>query len=127
MELSEHKISKLEVLSNDINSLDDECLNKSLGKPDEESTSLEKTNGISFSGYQETERDLASSKLQQELSSCGIFVSGQIYPDSLWGGLDSYSGDLVHNKINEARYANRISDAEYNKLIDMLKKACHYQ
>lgn len=127
MEITEHKTSKLEELSKDINYLDDKDLDKSLGKIDEESISLEKSKEISFTGSQETERDLASSKLQQELSSCGIYVSGQIYSDSLWGGLDSYSGNLVHNKINEARNANRITDAEYNKLIGMLKKACRHQ
>lgn len=127
MEITEHKTSKLEELSKDIKYLDDKDLDKSLGKIDEESISLEKSKEISFTGSQETERDLASSKLQQELSSCGIYVSGQIYSDSLWGGLDSYSGNLVHNIINEARNANRITDAEYNKLIGMLKKACHHQ
>lgn len=127
MEITEHKTSKLEELSKDIKYLDDKDLDKSLGKIDEESISLEKSKEISFTGSQETERDLASSKLQQELSSCGIYVSGQIYSDSLWGGLDSYSGNLVHNKINEARNANRITDAEYNKLIGMLKKACRHQ
>ena len=127
MEITEHKNSKLEELSKDIKYLDDKDLDKSLGKIDEESISLEKSKEISFTGSQETERDLASSKLQQELSSCGIYVSGQIYSDSLWGGLDSYSGNLVHNKINEARNANRITDAEYNKLIGMLKKACRHQ
>lgn len=127
IEIAEHKTSKLEELSKDIKSLDDKDLDKSLGKIEEEPTSLEKSKEISFTGSQETERDLASSKLQQELSSCGIYVSGQIYSDSLWGGLDSYSGNLVHNKINEARNANRITDAEYNKLIGMLKKACHHQ
>ena len=127
MEITEHKTSKLEELSKDIKCLDDKDLDKSLGKIDEESISLEKSKEISFTGSQETERDLASSKLQQELSSCGIYVSGQIYSDSLWGGLDSYSGNLVHNKINEARNANRITDAEYNKLIGMLKKACRHQ
>ena len=125
MEITEHKTSKLEELSKDIKYLDDKDLDKSLGKIDEESISLEKSKEIT--GSQETERDLASSKLQQELSSCGIYVSGQIYSDSLWGGLDSYSGNLVHNKINEARNANRITDAEYNKLIGMLKKACRHQ
>lgn len=127
MEITEHKTSKLEELSKDIKYLDDKDLDKSLGKIDEESISLEKSKEISFTGSQETERDLASSKLQQELSSCGIYVSGQIYSDSLWGGLDSYSGNLVHNRINEARNANRITDAEYNKLIGMLKKACRHQ
>lgn len=127
MEITEHKTSKLEELSKDIKYLDDKDLDKSLGKIDEESISLEKSKEISFTGSQETERDLASSKLQQELSSCGIYVSGQIYSDCLWGGLDSYSGNLVHNKINEARNANRITDAEYNKLIGMLKKACRHQ
>ena len=45
------------------------------------------------------------------------------------GILDSYSRNLVHNnyKINEARSANRITDAEYNKLIGILKKTCHHQ
>ena len=127
MEITEHKTSKLEELSKDIKYLDDKDLDKSLGKIDEESISLEKSKEISFTGRQETESDLASSKLQQEVSSCGIYVSGQIYSDSLWGGLDSYSGNLVHNKINEARNANRITDAEYNKLIGMLKKACRHQ
>lgn len=127
MEITEHKASKLEELSKDIKSLDDKDLDKSLGRTDEEPSSFEKTKEISFTGSQETERDLASSTLQQELSSCGIYVSGQIYSDSLWGGLDSYSGNLVHNKINEARNANRITDAEYNKLIGMLKKACRHQ
>jgi hypothetical protein len=127
MEITEHKSSKLEELSKEIRPLEDKDLDKSLGKIDEASSPFEKSNEISFTGSQETERDLASSKLQQELSSCGIYVSGQIYSDSLWGGIDSYSGNLVHNKINEARNANRITDAEYNKLIGMLKKACHHQ
>lgn len=127
MEISEHKISKLEELSKDIKSLEDKDLDKSLGKINEESAPSEKSNEIAFTGSQETERDLASSKLQQELSSCGIYISGQIYSDSLWGGLDSYSGNLVRYKINEARNANRITDTEYNKLIGMLKKACHHQ
>ena len=127
MEITEHKTSKLEELSKDIKSLEDKYLDKSLGRNDEDPSSFEKAKEISFTGSQETERDLASSKLQQELSSCGIYVSGQIYSDSLWGALDNYSGKLVHNKINEARNSNRITDAEYNKLIGMLKKACHHQ
>ena len=127
MEINEYKTSKLEELSKDIKSLEDKDLDKSLGRNDEEPSSFEKTKEISFTGTQETERDLASSKLQQELSSCGIYVGGHIYSDSLWGGLDSYSGKLVHDKINEARNANRITDEEYNKLIGMLKKACRHQ
>lgn len=127
MEITEYKTSKLEELSKDLKSLEDKEMNKSLGKINEESSPFKKSNEISFTGSQETERDLASSKLQQELSSCGIYISGRIYSDNLWGGLDSYSGKLVHNKINEARNANRITDAEYNKLIGMLKKACHHQ
>ena len=127
MEITEHKTSKLEELSKDIKLLDDKDLDKSLGRNDEESPSIEKAKEISFTGSQETERDLVSSKLQQELSSYGIYVSGQIYSDSLWGGLDNYSGKLVHDKINEARNANRITDAEYNKLIGMLKKAYRQQ
>ena len=125
MEITEHKTSKLEELSKDIKSLENKYLDKSLGRNDEDPSSFEKAKEISFTGSQE--RDLASSKLQQELSSCGIYVSGQIYSDSLWGGLDNYSGKLVHNNINEARNSNRITDAEYNKLIGMLKKACHHQ
>lgn len=127
MEIKEHNTSKLEELSKELKPLEEKDLDKSLGKPSEDFSPIEKTDEISFTGNQETERDLASSKLQQELSSCGIYISGQIYSDSLWGGLDNYSGNLVHNKINEARNANRISDAEYNKLIGMLKKACHHQ
>ena len=127
MEINEYKTSKLEELSKDIKSLEDKDFDKSLGRNEEEPSSFEKTKEISFTGTQETERDLASSKLQQELSSCGIYVSGQIYSDSLWGGLNNYSGKLVHDKINEARNANRITDEEYNKLIGMLKKACRYQ
>ena len=127
MEINEYKTSKLEELSKDIKSFEDTDLDKSLGRNDEEPSSFEKTKEISFTGTQETERDLASSKLQQELSSCGIYVSGQIYSDSLWGGLNNYSGKLVHDKINEARNANRITDEEYNKLIGMLKKACRHQ
>ena len=127
MEINEYKTSKLEELSKDIKSLEDKDFDKSLGRNEEEPSSFEKTKEISFTGTQETERDLASSKLQQELSSCGIYVSGQIYSDSLWGGLNNYSGKLVHDKINEARNANRITDEEYNKLIGMLKKACHHQ
>ena len=127
MEINEYKTSKLEELSKDIKSLEDKDLDKSLGRNDEEPSSFEKTKEISFTGTQETARDLASSKLQQELSSCGIYVGGQIYSDSLWGGLNNYSGKLVHDKINEARNANRITDEEYNKLIGMLKKACRHQ
>ena len=127
MEIKEHNTSKLEELSKELKPLEEKDLDKSLGKPSEDFSPIEKTDEISFTGNQETERDLASSKLQQELSSCGIYISGQIYSDSLWGGLDNYSGNLVHNKINEARNANRINDAEYNKLIGMLKKACHHQ
>ena len=127
MEINEYKTSKLEELSKDIKFLEDKDLDKSIGRNDEEPSSFEKTKEISFTGTQETERDLASSKLQQELSSCGIYVSGQIYSDSLWGGLNNYSGKLVHDKINEARNANRITDEEYNKLIGMLKKACRHQ
>ena len=127
MEINEYKTSKLEELSKDIKSLEDKDFDKSLGRNEEEPSSFEKTKEISFTGTQETERDLASSKLQQELSSCGIYVSGQIYSDSLWGGLNNYSGNLVHTNINEARNSNRITDAEYNKLIGMLKKACRHQ
>lgn len=127
MEIVEQKTSKLEELSKAIESLEDHELDSSLGRREKEPSSVETTKEISFTGRQETERDLAASKLQKELSSCGIYVSGQIYSDSLWGGLDNYSGKLVHNKINEARNANRITDTEYNKLIGMLKKACHHQ
>ena len=78
MEINEYKTSKLEELSKDIKSLEDKDLDKSLGRNDEDPSSFEKAKEISFTGSQETERDLASSKLQQELSSCGIYVSGQI-------------------------------------------------
>lgn len=127
MEITEYKPSKLEELSRDVKSLNDKDLDKSLGQRDEITSSIVKAKEVSFTGNQETERDLASSKLQKELSSCGIYVSGQIYSDSLWGGLDNYSGKLVHNKINDARNSNRITDAQYNKLIGMLKEACHHQ
>ena len=75
MEITEHKTSKLEELSKDIKSLEDKYLDKSLGRNDEDPSSFEKAKEISFTGSQETERDLASSKLQQELSSCGILYS----------------------------------------------------
>lgn len=127
MELTEHKASKLNELSKNIKSLDDRDLDKSLDMTNNDSFSLEKSNEISFTGRQETERDLASSKLQQELSSCGIYISGQIYSDNVWGGLNNYSGKLVHDKINEARNANSITDVEYKKLIGLLKKACYHQ
>lgn len=127
MELTDHKASKLGELSKNIKSLDDRDLDKSLCMNDNETFSQEKSNEISFTGGQETERDLASSKLQQELSSCGIYISGQIYSDNVWGGLNNYSGNLVRDKINEARNANSITDAEYKKLIVLLKKACYHQ
>ncbi len=127
MELTEHKASKLEELSKKLKSLDDRYLDKSLCMTDYDSFSIEKSNEISFTGSQETERDLASSKLQQELSSCGIYISGQIYSNNVWGGLNSYSGKLVHDKINEARNANSITDAEYKKLIGLLNKAFYHQ
>ena len=127
MELTGHKASKLGELSKNIKSLDDRDLDKSLCVTDNETFSIEKSNEISFTGSQETERDLASSKLQQELSSCGIYISGQIYSDNVWGGLNNYSGNLVRDKINEARNTNSITDAEYKKLIVLLKKACYHQ
>lgn len=127
MELTGHKASKLGELSKNIKSLDDKDLDKSLCMTDNETFSIEKSNEISFTGSQETERDLASSKLQQELSSCGIYISGQIYSDNVWGGLNNYSGNLVRDKINEARNTNSITDAEYKKLIVLLKKACYHQ
>lgn len=127
MELTGHKASKLGELSKNIKSLDDRDLDKSLCMTDNETFSIEKSNEISFTGSQETERDLASSKLQQELSSCGIYISGQIYSDNVWGGLNNYSGNLVRDKINEARNTNSITDAEYKKLIVLLKKACYHQ
>lgn len=127
MEITEHKNSSLIDLAKKVEPLGDKELDQSLGKIKNQTLSQEIPREVSFTGYQETERDLASSKLQQELSSCGIYVSGQINSDRLWGGLNRYSGNLVHDKINEARNANRITDAEYNKLIEMLKKACYYQ
>lgn len=127
MEIIGNKNSKLEELSKEVELLNDEELDKSLGKIDKDLPSQDMSHEIPFTGSLETERDLASSKLQHELSSCGIYISGQIYSDHLWGGLDSYSGNLIHDKINEARNANNITDAEYNKLIGMLKKACHHQ
>ena len=60
MEINEYKTSKLEELSKDIKSLEDKDLDKSLGRNDEEPSSFEKTKEISFTGTQETERDLAS-------------------------------------------------------------------
>lgn len=129
MELKENNISVLEKLSGKEKLLSENELNKSLSRNLKESSTCvgEEADGISFMGSQETQRDLDSSKLQTELSSCGIYISGSIYSDRLWGGLDAYSGRLVHDKINEARNSNRITDSQYEKLISMLKKACYHQ
>lgn len=127
MEIREHKTSKLEELSKDSKLLEGQDLDKSLGKPYVESSSFEKSDEISFGGNEQTERDLASSELQNELSSCGIYVRGQIYSDKTWGGLNYYSGELVHDKINAARNADHITDEKYKNLMALLKKACYYQ
>lgn len=60
MEITEHKTSKLEELSKDVKSLVDKNLDKYLERTDEEPSSFEKAKEISFTGSQETERDLAS-------------------------------------------------------------------
>ena len=82
---------------------------------------------ISFGASQSVDaRNLAKSDLLDELSSHRIGVS-RLSSDSLWGGLDSYSGDKVYNAINEARDNGRISASVYKELLSLLKKACHSQ
>lgn len=71
-------------------------------------------------------RNLAKSTLITKLSANHIYTSS-LYTDSLWGGLDSYSGDRVYDAINDARDNNRITDSVYKDLIALLKKACHTQ
>ena len=128
MEIFDKHISKLESLSEGAEIIDSSVLDKKKKKKDISLTSNDiVNNAINFTGSAETQRYLASSKLQAELKSCGIYVSGAIYSDKLWGGLDSYSGRMIHDKINDARNADRITDSQYQKLISMLKQACHYQ
>lgn len=71
-------------------------------------------------------RNLAKSTLISKLGSNHIYTSS-LYTDDLWGGLDSYSGKVVYEAINDARDNNRISDSVFRELIALLKKACHSQ
>lgn len=124
MEIKEHRDERLEKLLKNSPMAEQSELDKSLGKF--ENTEFQKSNDVSFKGRIETERDIASSKLQDELRSAHIYP-GKLYSDKLWGGLDSYSGNLVHNALNDARNNNRITDSEYKDLMAQLKKACHHQ
>ncbi|MBQ0142556.1 MAG: hypothetical protein KBT06_07145 [Prevotellaceae bacterium] len=71
-------------------------------------------------------RNLAKSTLITKLGSNHIYTS-TLYTDNIWGGLDSYSGKIVYEAINDARDNNRISDSVFRELIALLKKACHSQ
>lgn len=124
MEINEHRNEQLEKLLKDFPMLEECELDKSLGKI--ENIKHQKSDDVSFKGRMETERDIESSKLQDELRNAHIYP-GELYSDKLWGGLDSFSGDLVHNALNEARNSNRITDSEYKNLMAQLKKACHHQ
>ena len=126
MEIAEHKTSNLEELSKEYKLIDDKVLDRSLAKSEDDSPLVEKSNKISFKGYNETQRDLASSKLQEELKDAHIYP-GKLYSDKLWGGLDLYSGNLVHNALNDARNSGKITDSKYKDLMAQLKKACHHE
>ena len=65
MEIFDKHISKLESLSEGAEIIDSSVLDKSLGKKDISLTSNDiVNNAINFTGSAETQRDLASSKLQ---------------------------------------------------------------
>jgi hypothetical protein len=82
---------------------------------------------ISFGASPDVDaRNVAKSTLISKLSTYHIYTSS-LYTDRLWGGLDSYSGDIVYDAINDARNNQSISDSVYNELIALLKKACHSQ
>lgn len=82
---------------------------------------------ISFGAASDVDaRNMAKSTLITKLGTFHIYP-GYLTTDSLWGGLDSYSGDKVYDAINNARDHNNISDSVYRELIALLKKACHTQ
>lgn len=129
MEIKETPISNLEQLSKKYQVLPDEMLDKSLAKTNEEkqgNVSFLGSKEVSFEGREEDERDLASSKLQEELTRHHVYP-GHLYSSSTWGGLDEWSGNRVHSALNDARNNNVITDSEYRKLFAMLKAACYYQ
>lgn len=126
MEIKEHKTSSLEKLSKDFDLIADDELNESLGKPEGNSQFTQKVLETSFKGREETARDLASSKLQDELKKASIYP-GDLYSDKLWGGLNNYSGEKVHDALNDARNSGRITDSKYKELMGQLKKACEHE
>lgn len=71
-------------------------------------------------------RNLAKSALITKLSANHIYTTN-LATDTLWGGLDDYSGDKVYDAINDARVQGRITDSVYRDLIKLLKRACHTQ
>ncbi|MCQ2273568.1 MAG: hypothetical protein MJZ86_02110 [Bacteroidales bacterium] len=82
---------------------------------------------ISFEASPDVDaRNAAKSNLIDKLQSDYIYTSN-LYTDNLWGGLDYDSGKKVYDAINKARDCNNISGDEYNKLVALLKKACHTQ
>lgn len=84
--------------------------------------------GISFKGgnYTNAERDSAKSKLKDQLDSDFIY-DGNLYQDSIWGGLDNWSGEQVYQAINRARNNGKISDSKFHELISLLGIACKHQ
>ena len=71
-------------------------------------------------------RNLAKSALITKLSANHIYTTN-LATDTLWGGLDDYSGDKVYDAINDTRVQGRITDSVYRDLIKLLKQACHTQ
>ena len=129
MEIAEHKTSNLEELSKEYKLIDDKVLDRSLAKSEDDSPLVEKSNEISFKGYNETQRDLASSKLQEELKDVHIYP-GKLYSDKLWGGLDLYSGNLVHNALNDANPKIdkvTLSDFDSSVIISKLQGRVKYE
>ena len=82
---------------------------------------------ISFQGYQENSRDISASELQNKLSYHRIYYPGSLSSDNTFGGWDRYTGQKIHDAIQNARNSGIITDDIYKELMRELKKACYYQ
>lgn len=85
------------------------------------------SSSISFQGCQEDARNIAASELQNKLDTYHIYYPGTLTSSDSFGGWDRYTGQKIHDAIQNARNSGTISDTLYKELIRDLKRACYYQ
>lgn len=120
----QYSISHIENLYNDVYGRSNEI---SFGSSDDHLLADDGSSSISFQGYQEDARNIAASELQNKLNTYHIYYPGTLSSDSTFGGWDRYTGQKIHDAIQNARNSGAISDTIYKELMRDLKKACYFQ